>query len=134
MGVVVLPIVVPLLAWADLAAVAAMWKDRAGPVWRIVLIVLVVAGIAIGVWAGFWCDYQVSDDLRVVSFPVPAVIFHLEEGQWIDYVSPALPFVVVFNLLAVALTFVLPLALAYYISRKWQRIASARGSTHQHGA
>jgi hypothetical protein len=51
---------------------------------------LIVCGLAIGFWCAFYAEYHLGTRFRIGSFPLPAVIFHLEDGQWVDFPVPAL--------------------------------------------
>jgi hypothetical protein len=44
-----------------------------------------VCGMALGVWCALYCEYPVGTKYRVGSFPIPVVIFHMEEGNWVDF-------------------------------------------------
>jgi hypothetical protein len=41
-----------------------------------------------GVWLALTVDYRVSPKMRFLSFPMPLAFFHLEDGRWIDFVTP----------------------------------------------
>jgi hypothetical protein len=105
-----------LLALASCAAVAAvrgLWRSQAGPRWWGGLALSAALGAAVGVWCGFFCEYRPIEELRVFSFPVPAYFFHLEDGDWVDYVVPAPLVVAVCNSLSLTLLAVLPVWAAY---------------------
>src|SRR5438876_1028078 len=89
MDCLLLFVVVPLAAWADFLTIRGLARNHAGPLWWAALAALSLPGAAADIWCGFYCEYQFSDRLRVISFPVPAVFFHLEDGQWVDYIRPA---------------------------------------------
>jgi hypothetical protein len=115
------PLALVLFALAASAAFLTARMLRAGkakPGWWAALAALLAAGTAAGVWCGVCCEYQVSDRLRVFSFPVPAAFFHLEDGLWIDYVTDAPSVVACCNVAAVAFASVLPLTGAYLWRRK----------------
>src|SRR4051812_40753557 len=79
----------------------ALERRGAGPLWWTALVVLLLLGLGAGVWCGFYCEYHYSDSLRVFSFPVPAAFFRLENGDWVDYVSPAAHFIALLNAVCV---------------------------------
>lgn len=90
----ILVVVVVLLALANLATVLSLQRWKAGPGWWVALWMAWLIGAAVGVWSGFYFEYQPSPHLRVFGAPVPAVFFQLEEGpageeQWIDFITPA---------------------------------------------
>jgi hypothetical protein len=109
-----------LLALASLAAFATvrgLRRSQAGPRWWGGLSLSAALGAAVGVWCGFFCEYHVIENLRVFSFPVPAGFWHLEDGDWVDYVTPAPFLVAVCNSASVALLAVLPLWAAHSLLR-----------------
>ncbi len=46
-----------------------------------------VAGGGLGLLVN-QCQLPLGHSLRVMGFPVPGVFFHLEDGQWVDFVAP----------------------------------------------
>jgi hypothetical protein len=65
----------------------------------------------------------------VFSFPVPATFFHRENGQWVDFITPAPLLVAVLNAMSVGLFSVLPLFLAWIVREGGTRKAVGhRGS------
>jgi hypothetical protein len=107
-----------LAASAAFLAIRMLRAGRAGPRWWAALAALLAAGTAAGVWCGVCCEYQVSDRLRVFSFPVPAAFFHLEDGLWMDYVTAAPALVACCNVGVVPFASVLPLTAAYLWRRR----------------
>jgi hypothetical protein len=107
-----------LLALTSLAAFAAvrgLWRNRAGRRWWVGLALSAALGAAAGIWCGFFCEYYALEELRVFSFPVPAYFFHLEDGDWVDYVVPAPLVVAGCNSLSLALLAVVPVWAAYWL-------------------
>ena len=49
---------------------------------------LIVCGITLGFWCGFYFEYPVDTHFRVWSFPIPIGFFHLEDGRWIGFPRP----------------------------------------------
>jgi len=45
-------------------------------------------GVALGVWLALFVEYHWGARMRVIGFPVPVCFFHLEDGNWIDYLIP----------------------------------------------
>jgi hypothetical protein len=116
MGCLLVYGVVALAAWADFIAIRSLATRRAGPLWWVATAVLVSAGIA----AGIWCnriEYQVSDRLCVFGFPVPVACLVREDGEWVDYVSPAGVTVALLNAVSVAVVSVLPVSVACLLRR-----------------
>jgi hypothetical protein len=52
-----------------------------------------LAGAAgLGVALGIFClsvKYKWGSEMRVIGFPVPVCFFHLENGNWVDFLPPA---------------------------------------------
>lgn len=92
MGAVLILAVAVFLVWANLTTVRALRSRRAGVVWWAALAVLWAAGAAIGVWGGFFFEYQASPRLRVFGAPLPAGMSQLNgpPGQevWVGFVTP----------------------------------------------
>jgi hypothetical protein len=101
-------VAVVLVAWVDFIAIRKLSRRRAGPLWWTAVGVLFLLGVAVGIWCAFYCEYHVSDRLRVISFPVPAAYFLLEDGQWVDYVTAVPILIVLLNVVSVAAVTVLP--------------------------
>jgi hypothetical protein len=41
--------------------------------------------------AGFWMnqvELLLSSHMRIIGLPLPMVFFHLEDGEWIDFIVP----------------------------------------------
>jgi hypothetical protein len=128
MGHLLVLVAVAVMAWADFAAIRGMARSRARGAWWVALAIFLLVGVAGGVWCGFCCEYQVSGHLRVFSFPVPAAFLHLEDGQWVDYITPAPLLVALFNVVAVAIVCLLPLSAAYFYYRSRKGRAMSRSA------
>jgi hypothetical protein len=46
-------------------------------------------GVALGVWLALFVEYRWGSKTRVIGFPVPVSFFHLEDGNWVDFIPPA---------------------------------------------
>jgi len=58
---------------------------------------LLSVGVPVGVWLAFFYRYAWSDHFEVLGFPIPVLVFELEDGKWVDYVgNPILAFVSLF--------------------------------------
>lgn len=88
--------------------IRALVLGHASGRWWVVLGVLVAVSFPIGLWCAF-ATYSINDEVQLSSFPIPAVMLHREDGQWIDYVSPALPVIVFANVSAIVLASLLPI-------------------------
>jgi hypothetical protein len=113
-------IVFAVLFVIDVLTIRAMAVRRAGVVWWVALAILLVAGGVGGVWAAMH-EWQPTERLRVIGFPLAVGVWKLEGDQWIDYVSPLGPLVPLFNVVAFLIASVLPLSVAYAVRRLWVR-------------
>ncbi|HEV3237574.1 MAG TPA: hypothetical protein VGZ25_11335, partial [Gemmataceae bacterium] len=90
-------------------ALSLFYTRRISSTYWLILSPLYVAGLAVGIYCGFYAEYSLSPSLIAFSAPIPAGFFHLEDGQWIDFVTPA-PAVTAFsNVIIVALSVPLPI-------------------------
>jgi hypothetical protein len=46
-------------------------------------------GVALGIWLALFVEYKWGSSIRVIGFPVPVCFFHLEDGEWVDFIPPA---------------------------------------------
>ncbi len=125
-------IVLALLLVSGWILFVTFWRlstRHAGIAWWLAFCILVVVGVRVGYRLGFDFEYNISPNLRVVSFPIPVCTFHFEHGQWVDFPSPdwfAYPAVFT-NLIVVTAFVVLPLLLASLFQHrnrngvKWKR-------------
>jgi hypothetical protein len=74
--------------WIIFCAVRIFRARSARRSWWALLAVLFVAGASLGVWLAFFFEYQPSQRMRVMSFPLPIVFFVWEEDRWTDFVTP----------------------------------------------
>src|SRR5436309_1041054 len=78
-----------LLAWANYAMVRFLQRRHAAIGWWVLLIAVWAAGMALGVYGGFFFEYHASPKLRVFGAPVPALFLHWEgppgQEHWVDF-------------------------------------------------
>jgi len=114
MGFIIVMIVLALSAWAMLATVYHLRQTKAGRAWWIAFALLLAVGCGAGAWFALSFQYQISPETRYASFPVPLAFFRLEEGRWVDFITP--PHVMypglVANVASFAALALLPLLLA----------------------
>jgi hypothetical protein len=85
------PIVIAVLAlsgWSIYRIFRHLRLKQVTRAWWAAFTLLAIVGVAIGSWLTFRFEYQVSPTMRCLSFPVPLAFFHLENGQWIDFITP----------------------------------------------
>jgi hypothetical protein len=100
----------------DALTFGIVWNLPPPRPWRILAIGLFTIGIAVGVWLACFFTYQSGPNRRTVGFPIPAAIFQLENGVWVDYISPFV-IVIPFNVLIIATCFLLPVSLGLAVRR-----------------
>ena len=119
MGCLIIPIVIALLTAANVLIVRRLQRHHAAREWWISLSIAWLTGAALGIWGGFFFEYQLSPRLRVFGAPVPAAFFHLEgpPGQevWVDFITPAPLLFAASNVALLALLAACPLGLAFWV-------------------
>jgi hypothetical protein len=73
-----------LIAFATIAL--ALRLPARSSILSVVACLAVVGGIA-GVYCSFNVRWQPSPTIRYLGFPFPAMLWRLENGQWVDYVG-----------------------------------------------
>jgi hypothetical protein len=123
MGFLIVILLFGLSSWGMFATFRRLRRTHAGRTWWYAFSALVVVGIAAGTWLALRFEYHVSPQMRCVSFPMPLAFFHLEDGHWVDFVTP--PYVMypglVANILSVVAVLLLPLLLGSLIFHRRQR-------------
>jgi hypothetical protein len=118
MGFLIVIALFALSAWGVFATFRRLHRMRASRVWWFVFASLLVIGLSAGSWLAFSFEYQVSPTMRYFSFPMPLAFFHLEDGRWVDFVTP--PYVMYpglfANVIAIVAVVLLPLLLASLVS------------------
>jgi heme A synthase len=107
-------ILLALSIWAFVALFRRLQRQRRGTSWWFVLLLLTACGIGIGIWCAFYCEYPVGSSFRFGGFPIPAVVFHLEDGNWVDFPLQRIWMwaVLVANIITITTLATLPLWLA----------------------
>ncbi len=73
--------------WLVLRNAAQLYRRRASWGWWTVLVTIVIVGAYAGRQLSH-CEVRVSPEFVRGGLPLPIGFFHLEEGQWTDYVLP----------------------------------------------
>jgi hypothetical protein len=76
-----------LALWLILRNAARLCQTRAGWLWWIALITIVLGGGYLGRQLSR-CDVRISSTLVWGGLPLPIGFFHFENGQWVDFVPP----------------------------------------------
>ncbi len=117
MGLIAVTVLLALSVWGILATVRLLRRTGAGRGWWNAFVLLLALGLGAGTWFAFCFDYHVSPEMRCASFPVPLAFFHLEDGHWVDFITP--PYVMypglVANVAAFAALALLPLLITHRI-------------------
>ena len=96
-------------------AVRSMRVADARWVWWIIWWYLLIVGFCLGIYFSF-LEYSTSRyTLRLIGFPMPIVVFELQEGRWIDFPNDAGPLVLGINALAFMIPLLLPLSIVILI-------------------
>ncbi len=123
MGFLIVIALLALSSWGVFATFRRLRRAHASRAWWFAFGVLAVAGLVAGYWLAFSFEYHVSPRMRYVSFPMPLAFFHLEDGQWVDFVTP--PYVMypglLANVVAIVAVALLPLLLASLASGRRHR-------------
>ena len=109
--------VVAFLGWAVYRTAKSLYAHGAGVLWWFLFGATLLVGAGFGFWCAFFTEYQLNENTRLCSAPIPGAIFKLEDGHWIDYISPVTPFIAVLNWLTVLFGSVMPVSIAYILSR-----------------
>ncbi|WP_165224871.1 hypothetical protein [Aquisphaera insulae] len=122
MDILLIPSLMALLIWANVAIVR-MFRSRDVPGrWRIVLSIAWLVGAGLGVWGGFCFEYQPASKLRVIGAPVPTAFFVLEgppgEEHWIDYITPVPTLLASSNVVILSLLAGCLVGLVFRLSRR----------------
>jgi len=84
--VIIVAVLVPL-GWVDFRLLRSMQRRGAG--WRgwVCVGAFAIGGVLVGVFLAP-LEYAWSPELRACGFPFPGAFLHLEDGQWVDFITP----------------------------------------------
>ena len=118
MGILLVILFLALSIWVLAALFRKLLAYRASRGWWGAFGLLVVCGLLLGIWCGLFFEYHAGTNYRVGGFPIPIVVFHLEDGNWVDFPVPEFQawLAVIANAISIAALATLPLWLA-----SWQR-------------
>jgi hypothetical protein len=75
-----------LATWTVVKVARTIERLQARGIWWITFAFLATCGPVAGLWSTFAFEYQASERMRIAGFPVPMAFFHLEDGNWIDFI------------------------------------------------
>lgn len=88
MGYVIVLAVLALGLWGIYSTLAHLRRNRCSTRWWVGFGLLLVLGLALGIWAGAFLEYQPRASIRIHGFPLPLVTFVWEQDRWTDFVPP----------------------------------------------
>jgi hypothetical protein len=127
MNVLLALVFLGLSSWALAALCRRLRRQKVDATWWAAFAFLIACGVGLGIWCASSCEYPVGTQFRFGSFPIPAVIFHLEDGHWVDFPLPgaAMALVVVSNIVSTTSVATLPL---WVVLRRKQTRESSRAA------
>jgi hypothetical protein len=120
MGILLIIVFLGLSSWALIALFRRLQRQNVSTTWRIAAGGLFVCGAALGIWCALYCEYHVGARYRIASFPLPAVIFHLEDGAWVDFPVPKFQawLTIFVNIITVSAVTTMPAWLIFWCKNK----------------
>jgi ammonia channel protein AmtB len=130
MGLFIILPFAALACFGIVSVVRLVRRGEAGPdQWKALKLHL-VAGIALGIWLGFFASYRVANK-KIAGFPIPVSISSFDEGHWTADTLPVLvryPGMVTDFLSGVALALV-PMAVAAFLKQLRDRREAKPGGS-----
>jgi len=107
-----------LCGWTIARIVKRVRGEGGGKALWLVFGALALVGLGLGAWMALGVEYRLGTRFRFAGFPIPVVFFHLEDGQWVDFITP--PVIMYPGMVANVLTgvAVLQLPLLWFLRRK----------------
>ena len=124
--VVAAALITPLALLARNTLRRVLFRQRR--VQLVIFIATLIVGAAVGWWLGFTFTYHANKELQILGCPLPLVAFHLEGGNWIDYVMPIPLLNAVLNLIILILLSVAPLNILFRFPREQPESAEKKDS------
>jgi hypothetical protein len=120
MFILIVLIATALSGFTVYRGIRAVVSTKAGGRWSAAFVALLLVGIGLGVWLGFFFEYPIGKFYRIIGFPFPVGLFHLEGGAWVDFISDAAIFIAVADVIVVASVAALPVSLPLML-RGWSQ-------------
>lgn len=111
MALLIVTVLLAVGGWALVTLTRRLKKQRVGfAVWS-VFALFAIFGLAVGVRATMFFEYQPNPNYRISGIPVPVAFLHLEGGNWVDFPVPTIQawITVVTNAVLIAVGTTLPL-------------------------
>jgi hypothetical protein len=120
MGYLFVILVLSLSLWTLLLLFRQFRHHHVSIIWWVAFGLLCAGGIIAGSWCAFYCEYSIGARYRIGSFPIPIVVFHLEQGDWVDFPVPtSQAWLALFtNIITIVAVSLLPLWLVFWRQRK----------------
>jgi hypothetical protein len=99
------------------ALTRTLLRSRVHARWWLSFFFLALLGLTTACWLTFYFEYQPSPQFRFNSFPFPIAFHHLENGDWVSFVTPP-PIMypgILANLTSVIAASLLPISIARLI-------------------
>jgi len=77
-------------AWILGTTLRKIFSERTGSERTKVLVKILVVGIALGIWLGFFVHYRPNANYQLFGFPIPVQFSELKNEVWVDSI-PSLP-------------------------------------------
>jgi hypothetical protein len=118
--------VIGLLWWGNTMTVRLLRRRNAAVGWWMLLVILWAAGLALGIYGGFFFEFSASRTFRVLSAPVPAGMFHWEgppgQEQWVCFPAETALLNASSNVALMPLLMACPIGLVF---SSWRKLRSS---------
>ena len=71
-------------AWILGTTLRKIFSERTGRERTKVLVRILVVGVALGVWLGFFTHYRPNANYQLFGFPIPVIFSELKNEVWVD--------------------------------------------------
>jgi hypothetical protein len=102
--------IMAILGMANFFTFSAIKRLPNRGIWLASSIGLILIGFPCGLWLGGFFEFQISETMRQIGFPLPLVALVQENGRWIEYVGN--PFLYLINIFFLTSISILPISIA----------------------
>ena len=106
-------------AWILGTTLRRIFSERTGSERTKVLVKILVVGVALGIWLGFFIHYRPNANYQLSGFPIPVKFSELKNEVWVDSI-PSLPIqigTVIANLLFALAVPCVPLKIGQFVQQ-----------------